>query len=165
MILDAVNIACAQVTAQFEAKMAALIAAKGVVGADPAVTVYPRRAAEIFAPLEDATLPGIGIYCVKVRTQAKVQGARDSTPSLVFDYFARGPDAEALALQCELAAEALLQVIDGLAIPGGDGLWEAGALEGSVDVAIQGSSHIEGQDVYEDRVLVTCPVEFRDTGL
>lgn len=166
MIYEPVEICAAVMAAQFEAKMTALIAAKGVAGGvDPSVTVYKRRSAEIYAPLEATTLPGLGIYCTSVRTQMKRQGSRDSTPTIVFDYFARGTDAEVLARQCELAAEAIIAVLDLIPVSGNDGLWEAGAIEGSVTVAIQGSSHIEGQDNYEDRVIVTCPVEFRDVGL
>lgn len=165
MIHDAVEICAAAMAGQFEGKMTALVAANGVVGADVAVTVYKRRAAEIFTPLESTTLPGLGIYCTTARTQAKRQGARETTPVIVFDYFARGTDPEILAAQCELAAEAIVGVLDGVMTPGGDQLWEAGAEDRSITIAIQGSSHIEGQDTYEDRVLVTCPVEFRDTGL
>ena len=172
MFYDVVVAAAADLTANFTADLAALIAAKGGIaaGASSAVTVYPHRSAEIFVPLANAQvggapLPGVGIFCLRTRTQAKSQGARDNVVTCVFDYFARGADPAVLTAQVELAAEALLRAIDRLSVPGGDQLWGAGEEAQSVDVAIQGTAQAEGSDFYEDRVLVSFPVEHRDLGL
>jgi len=169
---DVVVAAAADLTANFTNDLATLIAAKGGIAAtaNPAVTVYAHRSSDIFVPVADnqqgaAGLPGVGVFCVHAKTQAKRQGARDNVVTCFFDYFARGADPAVLTAQMELAAEALLRAVDRLSVPGSDQLWGAGEEEQSVDVAIQGTAQVEGSDFYEDRVLVSFPVEHRDLGL
>ena len=166
MIYDAIALVAASLVTNFANDLQAIAAAKGQGAIDHSINVYPHRAAEIFTAVKTDALPGLGVYSLTARTQAKSQGSRDSRPTIVFDYFARGADPALLTTQCELAAEAILKTIDRVAPTNTtDQLIGAGEDENSVTVSIQGTSQAEGSKLFEDRVLVTCPVTFRDTGL
>jgi hypothetical protein len=167
VIYASIETAAATLDAHFETDLQALLDAHEVVGADAGLTVYKRRMAEIFVPdAKDGQLPGCGVYSLTGRTRAKVQGERFAQLVLVFDYFARGADPEVLSAQCELAVEALLQTVDRLAgADPADQLVGAGEEEFGISVHIQGTAQADGQQLYEDRVLVTVPVTSRDQGL
>lgn len=166
MIHVPVDQAAATLDAHFEADLAALLATHSIVGADPSLTVYPRRSAELFTALKNHRLPGCGVYALHVRTQARVQGIRDNRLRITFDYFARGADPEVLTAQCELAAEALLQTIDRLAgFDPNDQFIGAGEEELGITVDLLGAAQAEGSKLFEDRLLVTCPSTYRSTGL
>ncbi|HWP38945.1 MAG TPA: hypothetical protein VNL18_15470 [Gemmatimonadales bacterium] len=162
MIYDAVEQAYTVAAANFTADLNALAAAKGVT-APPAATLIKRQRAETYIAL-GAALPALGIYLLRVATQAKSQGKRDSVVSLVFDYYLEGTDPTLLAKQAELAAEAVLRTVDRLA-DAGSGIYGAGEGSGSVTIELSDGYDPADENKFFHRAQVTVPVWDEDTGL
>lgn len=175
MIYDGVESSSADLTANFTTYFAAVVASKtGIPGGAGAinttVTIYKRLPAEIFLALATATLPGLGVYAMPgpypgqstARTQAKSVQQRRSIVTLAWDYCFRGPDPALAVIQGELAVEAILKHVDVLfSQPGVVGAGEA-ELSVTVDLFdVKGA----GEDYYEQRAVVTAPIDAWDTGL
>jgi hypothetical protein len=162
---DVVEAVAARAGADFTPGMVHLATQKSVSIVTTA-TIYKRQDANIFAALDAsvATLPGIGVYALSALTNARRQDLRDSSVAMVYDYFARGLDPAALLVQAELAAEALLRVIDRIygSAPGIFGVGEATL---GVQVTIEPMVKAAGEDYYEQRVLVRFLVDERDLDL
>jgi hypothetical protein len=186
MIYTPIELTAADLAANFNADLAAIIAAKGLggLGLVTTATIYPRMDADIFAGITpepgSTNLPGIGVYAVPTATtQAKNQGLRDATIRIAFDYFARrvrdpaagiGVDAALLLKQAELAVEAILLEVDRMyglnsGAPNFYGIIEAGKDLRSVTVDIGPPVAAKGGDYYEERAIVIVPTEARDAGL
>lgn len=142
----------------FTADFDALIAAKGAgaLGVTTAVTVYPRQPAVVFGGQERA-LPGLGCYARAARTQAKSQQERSSSMEAHYEYLCRGPVAETVRAQAELAAEVILLLVDRFPTIAG-GVEGGGQEPSSVLVDIDGSGPAEGLEFYENWVHVVSPI-------
>lgn len=164
MIYDVVEAVSDVVVLFFGPKLAALATAKQHQEIVQSATVYPRRRAVDFAAKDGAELPAIGVYSLgNTLTNARRQDLRDSLVTVVLDYFARGKDSEALVVQAELAAEAMVGCVDkvyGSAV----GVFGAGEAEASVLVTMFDVAPY-GEEYYEQRVTVRFEVNERDTGL
>ena len=166
MIFDAVETAYTVVNANFDTKLAALVAAKGVSGTLAGAKKFKRQNAETYvelnATIRDGTEAGLGVYGLQAVTQAKSQTQRYTDTTVGADYYCRGTDPAVLAKQAELAAEALLGCIDAM--------WptaEGGAGEGDKSISITMSAGYEETQTpkYEHRAVVTFTLTDRDTGL
>lgn len=160
MIYDAIEGAYTVVLTNFATDLAALATAKGVTITTTA-SIVKRQKAETFGTYQIA-LPAVGVYGKKVVTQGKSNGYRDNLSTVVFDYYAVGPDPVILAKQAELAAEALLKSIDRL---NGADPYGAGVLPGSITVEFNDGFEEVQIPNYARRAIVTCPVWDQDTGL
>lgn len=159
---DAVERAVAVLTANFDADMAAIVTDRAVAVTAQVATVYKRREWSVFAELStfSQAAPGIGVYATEATTNAKRQNERDWTVSVVAEYYARGPDPAKLAVQAELAVEAILRSVDrmneGLL---GSRILDAGGPANSVSVECSRTAHLESGDrYYEELAKVTFPV-------
>jgi len=163
MIYDVIENVEPLLTANFGTDMTALVAAKGAQVTSTAATVYKREMGPLFAG-RGQPLPGIGLWPRTIQTQARRQTKRDNLHLLVYDYFARGPDAVKLQTQLELAAEAILLTVDRTYQAGG-GVYGSGEIDKSVTVQFIPVVQPKGRGFYEGRVLVVAPVNEEDTGL
>ncbi len=167
MIYDAVERAHSILDANFSTKMAALLTAKSLTtGYVSTVTVVKRRTAIHEAAkgsVDLATTPRIGVYAGEAVTQAKIHDSRDSMVMMVMEYVARGSDEDKLAIQSEVAAEAIMQCVD--LMSGDTAVIGAGESLGETTVEIARTSHASGQAYAQDIVTVIAPVVSRDTGL
>lgn len=109
--------------ANFASDMSALVTAKGLTGQgiDETVVVYPRRRGQQFVTkmAEDNVTAGIGCHARGFVSNAKFSGRRHTTHRVAVEYWALNTSAVALALQLELAGEAVLSCIDRLLASGG----------------------------------------------
>jgi len=165
MIFDAIEQLYTIAAANFSADLATLAAAKSVTVVTTCNFVK-RQDADLFVSLQLA-LPACGIYADPARdtrTQAKDQTKRDNDVALVLDYYATDTDPVKLGKQVELAAEALLQSIDRVAVAGLGGIYGAGETPGSIAVLLD---QIEPRDStnYGRRARVRFLLNDRDTGL
>jgi len=142
------------------------LASQKTVSMDTSIHVYKRQDANIFVALDEsvAPLPGLGVYALSALTNARRQDLRDSSVAMVYDYFARGADPAALLVQAELAAEALLRVIDRI-YGSAAGIFGAGEATLGVQVTVEPMVKPAGMDYYEQRVLVRFLVDERDLDL
>lgn len=163
MIYDQVEQAFAIANANFATDMAALVAAKSIVGLTTTATFIKRQDAEIAKAL-NATPPFVGVVALRAATQAKDQGKRDTLGQLAYDYYASGADPLKVAKQAELAVEALLQSVDRLA-GSGSGVFGAGELSGSIEIEMTDGFEEGDNGLYFRRGTVRFPIWDRDTGL
>ncbi|KKM17657.1 hypothetical protein LCGC14_1673590 [marine sediment metagenome] len=167
MIYDAVERVHAILEANFATDMAALLTAKSLTtGYVSTVTVVKRRTAIHEAARGDvnlATGPRIGVWSGAAVTQAKIQDGRDSIVMVTMEYVARGSDEDILAIQSEVAAEAIMMSVD--VMHGVNAAIGAGLPIGETTVEIMRSSHASGQDYAQDIVTVVTPIVSRDIGL
>lgn len=170
MVFDAIEAAYTIVLANFATDMATLATAKAVT-CETQANIIKRQSAEIYVYLR-AALPAIGIWALRVATQAKGQNGRDNETTLVLDYYATGYDPRVVAVQVELAAEALMISVDKLT-PGSGGVFGAGELPGAVRIELSDGYVETAQDadkqpnsdrrLYSRRAQITFPVYDRDT--
>lgn len=165
MIYDAIEAVYTVVLANFATDMAALVAAKSVADVNAKINVVKRQPAETYVD-RGLALPAVGVYGLRIATQAKNQGARDNVSTVVLDYYAEGADPVVLAKQVELAAEALLVSVDKVT-PSGGGVFGAAELVGSVTIELT-ESYVEAKPDATDRrywrrALISFPVHDRDT--
>ena len=148
----------------FQTDLETLVAAKGLAfrrettetDVNTHVVIYDRLQAEIFLDQRDPDLPGLGIYGLQNRTQARWQGRRDNDVTVVLDYAAIGTDPVLLAKQVELAAEACLLLIDRLpeGAPQATGSIGAGEEDRAIIQDISGvGRRADTSDWYADRVI------------
>ena len=124
------------------------------------IKFYPRRPAEEWGPdAGEGELPGIGVWAPATSTNAKSQNRRRSTVTVVVDYFATAAEATKLGVQCELAAEAIVAVLDGLPL-GTDrgGVSEAGGVQDSILVELTGTSRTTVGNFFQEQARVSLPV-------
>lgn len=131
-------------------------------GYDPSATVYGRLSAPEAVALGKAA-PLIGVYSTGAQTNPWNQGKRDSLVTLVFDYYAQGPDPDKLSRQAELAAEAIMKTIDRLPTANPNaGTILAGDGRFAVAVNLDLRPPLGGHDNYEAEITLTCVVRERD---
>ncbi len=99
------------IKANFATHIAAVATDRSVT-LDSAFTFYKRERVETF---HKRTLPGVGLWGLSAKTGAKRVERRDWIVTMVIDYFARSSDRNKLGEQVELAMEAMMRVVDGLA--------------------------------------------------
>jgi hypothetical protein len=163
VIRDALERVADIVAANFAVDLAALATAKGVT-IDTTATIYKRRSKETFGTKRNPTLPGIGIFWLSGATNARRQDERDTTLTMVLDYYALDTDPDRLAEQVELAVEALLRSVDRLG-EGAAGVLGAGEPENSIQLQHTPTSVLEGAETYEERAQVLFPIIDQDVGL
>lgn len=166
MIYDAVERAYSILTANFATDMAALLTAKSLSG-NSTVTVVKRRSAEHEAANQDANLattPRIGVWAETAVTQAKMQDdRRDSIVMVTMEYVCRGTDEDTIAIQAEIAAEAIMMSVD--AMSGDTSVIGASEDTGETTVELRRTSHATGQQYAQEVVQVISPIVDRDIGL
>jgi hypothetical protein len=160
MIYHAVETAYTLLVANFDTDLAALGLAAGVT-VDATASFGKRLAIEDMLQL-DKPLPLVSVTALTATTQTTAQGHRDAHVMLAFDYYASGADADLLAAQVELGAEALLRTLDRLwpTIAGG-----AGCVEDSVAIELSRASDPLDEKLFVRRATMTFTAQDRDTGL
>ncbi len=165
MIYDAIERTITIVDANFTTDLQALVAAKGVTGVYTDVKVYGRRRAQQFWELmeKDGVDAGIGIYPQQFDTPAEFVMRRHSRHQIVIEYYAVGKDPDALAVQMELAAEAILRSIDRLIVAGGSsGIIAVGEEDGDIIGEWVGASWNDELRLTEDNLQIRFVCIARD---
>jgi hypothetical protein len=167
MLYDAIETVYAVVLANFATDLAALASAKGVTITTTADIIKRQRAETFVAFGKGVTSPAIGIFSIRGLTQAKWQTQRDTDCTVVCDYYARSADPSALAIQAELAAEALLKSMDRIwpTAAGGAGEGDRSVTIEMTDAYVETVSSETETARWEHRAMVTFTVQVRDTGL
>lgn len=165
MIRRAVERVYSVVSANFNTDFAALAAAAGV----PAVTAdfYKRLAAPGFWR---KTTAGVGVYHGSGASERRKAGAaagsgvRDTRVDVVLDWWIRGHEPDVLAVQTEIAIDALVRSID--RVPDeASGVWSAADARDSITWTIERSTLTDEGRIATERAIVVCPLRVRDTGL
>ena len=159
MIFHALEQTYAVANTYFNTEHADVCADNSVTAPAPA-TLIKRQRAETSQRL-GGPAPRLGLHSVRGSTQAKDQQKRDNTTFLLADYYLEGTDPALLAAQAELAVEAVLRIVDRLALSGG-GVYGAGELRDSVSWQMSDGYDEARQDLYWHRAQVTFPVHDRD---
>jgi hypothetical protein len=156
------------VSTNFNGDFSTLASAAGV----PALTLaagdfFKRLAAEVFA---QKVAVGIGYYQDGGATQAKRPGAalsgiRDTTVVVVIDWYLSGDNPDDVAVQTEVALDALLRSIDRMLEPDANGVRAAGAERGSIVWEITRTPLIDDSRIATERAKLRVPFTVRDTGL
>jgi len=144
--------------AHFTDEFVAVIAEKGLAGLaiDTSINVYVRKPARVFGPNE-SPLPGLGCWTSSARTQAKSQQERENVLLAHYEYLCRGPDADIILAQAELAPEVIMRRVDRCGTAG-SGIEGGGHEPQSVIADIDGSGPADGLDYYEQWVHVVSPI-------
>lgn len=157
MIYDAVEDVASILAANFSTDLAALATAHSVT-VDSTVTVKKRQGVENLVA-RGTLLPCLGVVGADASTQAVFQGTRDATVTITCDYYATGTDADVLAAQADLVAEAILLTVDRLWPTIGVG---AGEADRSIAISLTGAFEPPDENTFSRRVTVTFPVIVRD---
>lgn len=165
MIRRAVERVYSVVSANFNADFATLAAAAGV----PPVTAdfFKRQAAPVFWK---RTTAGVGVYHGSGASERRKAGAaagsgvRDTRVDMVLDWWIRGDDPEMLAVQTEIAIDALVRSID--RVPDeASGVWSAADARDTITWTVERSTLSDAGRIATERAIVIFPLRVRDTGL
>jgi hypothetical protein len=164
VIYDAVEKAHEIILANYATDMAAVIASKaGLTGIVATATIEKRQDVRKSITL-GAAKPTISIWGRGADTQAKVgTGWRDNVNAVLLDYFCNGTDPVAVAIQAELAAEALMRCVDKMPNSGGSGgVFGAAEMVGSARVDLSDGYEKDGAGKWYRTARVTFPLTDRD---
>jgi len=164
VIYDAVEKAYEIILANYATDMTAVIASKaGLTGISNAATIEKRQDVRKSIKL-GAAKPTISVQGRRADTQAKVgSGWRDSVSSIVLDYFCNGADPVKVAIQAELAGEALMRCVDKMPNSGGAGtVFGAAEMVGSALVELSDGYEKDGAGKWYRTARVTFPITDRD---
>lgn len=165
MIWDGVEGVFAVMEANFDAQMAAVIALKGLgaLGLQATSTRQKRlRIAQMVSMRKP--FPALGIYSIGTLTGAKSNSRRTNSIRVGVDYWAQLNDAEKVAQQAELAAEAVMRCADLIYMAAG-GVY--GGAEGKYSTTIEmiATEPLKGAQHWGSGFRAIIPVDQEDTGL
>ncbi len=153
------------ISANFATHLATVATLKGV-SLDTSFTLYPFERVDTF---HAKSLPGVGVWIRSAAVGAKRQTRRDWNVVVGIDYGYRGPSRTGVGQQLELALDAMMRVIDGLA---GTGTIQGAGEEEFATVAVHDLDELlqEGGGVSVGSPIagafrVEVPINQQDTGL
>ncbi len=153
------------INANFTTHLAA-IASEQSVTLDTTFTLYPLERLDTF---HAKTLPGVGVWIRSAAVGAKRQTRRDWNVVVGIDYGFGGSNRETVGRQVELALDAMMRVIDGLAQTGtiqGAGEEEfATVAVHDVDELLQEGGGVSIGSPIIAGFRIEVPVNQQDTGL
>lgn len=165
MIWDAVEGCYTIINANFATEMAAVIAAKGLgaLGLQDTATAQKRlRVAQLVSMRKP--YPALGVYSIGTLTGAKNQRRRTNLVRIGVDYWAQLNDAEKVAQQAELAAEAVMRCVD-LIWQAAGGVYGAGEGQFSTTLEMLATEPLKGAQHWGSGFRLLVPVNQQDDNL